>query len=309
MYCKWCGNKIDENSKFCPNCGKEVLTSNDGSQSVISDDSNMVKGEKANVWFAVLSFFIPLAGLIVFLVKKDKEPKTAKVSGICAIVGFLLSFVLSIILFFLVINGGLKLTESLVDKSLNTFDKVIDKNEDVIDHSDDNITNDWDDYEFVINGKELELPCSYKELKSVTGFSAKSSDENSVLSNNYYTIVNMYKNDKLALSIEVLNDTGSDAKYMDSKVTRVSQSEYQVSNGADKITFPGGLVAGQEITEDKIKRLFGEPTDVNNYSSDGYESITYTYNEDTSWTTTNYFKIQVVNGVISEITLDNRNDD
>ena len=309
MYCKWCGNKIDENSKFCPNCGKEVLTSNDDSQSVISDDSNMVKGEKANVWFAVLSFFIPLAGLIVFLVKKDKEPKTAKVSGICAIVGFLLSFVLSIILFFLVINGGLKLTENLVDKSLNTFDKVIDKNEDVIDHSDDNITNDWDDYEFVINGKELELPCSYNELKSVTGFSAKSSDENSVLSNNYYTIVNMYKNDKLALSIEVLNDTGSDAKYMDSKVTRVSQSEYQVSTGADKITFPGGLVAGQEITEDKIKQLFGEPTDVNNYSSDGYESITYTYNEDTSWTTTNYFKIQVVNGVISEITLDNRNDD
>lgn len=309
MYCKWCGNKIDENSKFCPNCGKEVLTSNDDSQSVISHDSNMVKGEKANVWFAVLSFFIPLAGLIVFLVKKDKEPKTAKVSGICAIVGFLLSFVLSIILFFLVINGGLKLTENLVDKSLNTFDKVIDKNEGVIDHSDDNITNDWDDYEFVINGKELELPCSYNELKSVTGFSAKSSDENSVLSNNYYTIVNMYKNDKLALSIEVLNDTGSDAKYMDSKVTRVSQSEYQVSNGADKITFPGGLVAGQEITEDKIKQLFGEPTDVNNYSSDGYESITYTYNEDTSWTTTNYFKIQVVNGVISEITLDNRNDD
>ena len=120
MYCKWCGNKIDENSKFCPNCGKEVLTSNDGSQSVISDDSNMVKGEKANVWFAVLSFFIPLAGLIVFLVKKDKEPKTAKVSGICAIVGFLLSFVLSIILFFLVINGGLELTENFVDKSLIT---------------------------------------------------------------------------------------------------------------------------------------------------------------------------------------------
>lgn len=313
MYCKWCGSKVDGNSKFCPNCGKEVLASNDGSQSVANGDSNVVKEEKTNVWFAVLSFLIPLAGLIIFLVKKDKEPKTAKASGICAIVGFLIGTIISFVIFFLVINGGLKLTENLVDKSLNTFDKVIDKNEDAIDHADDiineEVSDDWDDYEFVINGKELELPCSYSQLKSVTGFSAKSSDENSVLSNNYYTIVNMYKNDKLALSIEVLNDTGSDAKYMDSKVTRVSQSKYQVSNGANKITFPGGLVAGEEITENKIKQLFGEPTDVNNYSSDGYESVTYTYNEDTSWTTTNYFKIQVVNGVISEITLDNRNDD
>ena len=25
MNCKWCGKKIEQNSKFCPNCGKEIL--------------------------------------------------------------------------------------------------------------------------------------------------------------------------------------------------------------------------------------------------------------------------------------------
>ena len=350
MFCIWCGKQVDDDTKFCPNCGKEILkdekevsdekvsstteeeitTQNSANQVVepvkeekASDNQNTETvnetkssdnsstSEKVDIGFAILSFFIPLAGLIIFFVKKDKEPKTAKASGICAIVGFLLGIIISFIITFLVISGGLKMSEKMIDKSLNTFDKVIEKSDDVTDYNEENkdidVSNDSDVYEFIVNGYEIELPCSYDDLKKATGFSMKSSDENSVLSNNYYTIVNMYKNDKLALYTEILNDTGGDAKYTEGKITRVSQSKYQVSNGADKIVFPGGLTAGEEITIDKIKELFGEPTDTNEYSSDGYESLTYTYNADTSWTTTNYFEIKVVNGVIDEITLDNRN--
>ncbi|MCD7873296.1 MAG: DUF5067 domain-containing protein [Clostridiales bacterium] len=43
---------------------------------------------------AILSFIIPLAGLIIFLVDKDKKPKTAKASGICALVSFLINIIL-----------------------------------------------------------------------------------------------------------------------------------------------------------------------------------------------------------------------
>lgn len=53
--------------------------------------------EKASVGFAILSFFIPLAGLIIFLTKKNDRPKTAKVSGICALVSFILNIVIGII--------------------------------------------------------------------------------------------------------------------------------------------------------------------------------------------------------------------
>lgn len=53
--------------------------------------------EKASVGFAILSFFIPLAGLIIFLTKKNDRPKTAKVSGICALVSFILNIVIGVI--------------------------------------------------------------------------------------------------------------------------------------------------------------------------------------------------------------------
>lgn len=54
--------------------------------------------EKASVGLAILSFIIPLAGLIIFLTQKDKKPKTAKVSGICALVSFIINILITIII-------------------------------------------------------------------------------------------------------------------------------------------------------------------------------------------------------------------
>lgn len=53
--------------------------------------------QKASVGLAILSFFIPIAGLIIFLTKKNDRPKTAKVSGICALVSFILNIVIGVI--------------------------------------------------------------------------------------------------------------------------------------------------------------------------------------------------------------------
>lgn len=50
--------------------------------------------EKASVGLAILSFIIPIAGLIIFLSYRKKRPKTAKVSGICALVSFILGIVI-----------------------------------------------------------------------------------------------------------------------------------------------------------------------------------------------------------------------
>lgn len=305
MICNRCGKKVDNNSKFCPNCGQEVTASNSNNvnNSEISNGNMNNDSKKVNVGLVIVSFLIPLVGLILFIVKKDNDKKNAKACGISALIGFILGIVLSILLtvftFAIVDNAKDKTVDILNDSNTVT-------EEDVDDNDSSNVSSDWDDYEFVVNGKTLELPCTYDELKAATGFSMKTAQEDSSLSNNYYTIVNMYKDDKLALYIEILNDTGKDAKYTDSKITRVSQTEYQVSNGADKLTFPGGLQAGEEMTEAKLEELFGKPTDKRDYSSDGYKSVTYIYNEDSSWTTTNYLEITIVNGVIDELTLDNR---
>ncbi len=54
--------------------------------------------EKASVVFAILSFFIPIAGLIIFFSKKNSRPQTAKVSGICALVSFILQIILTVVI-------------------------------------------------------------------------------------------------------------------------------------------------------------------------------------------------------------------
>ncbi len=310
MLCNKCGKEVDQNSRFCPNCGGEISNVNNVGNINNNSNEQINKEGKVNVGLAILSFIIPIAGLIIFLVKKDSDKKNAKACGICALVSFVLGIIISIITVVLTFNlfsdFGNKVTEN-INNSNSVVEKDDTKQDDNKSDSNVSISNNWSDYEFTVNGKSIKLPCTYNELKEVTGFSMKSAQESSSLSNNYYTLVNMYKNDKLALSTEILNDTGSDIKYTDGKITRVSQSKYQVSTGADKITFPGDIKAGDEITEEKIKQLFGEPTDIYEYSNDGYDSVTYTYNEDTTWTTTNFYEIKIVNGVIDEITLDNRN--
>lgn len=53
--------------------------------------------QKASVGLAILSFIFPIVGLILFLTLKSKRPKTAKVSGICALVSFILGIIISIV--------------------------------------------------------------------------------------------------------------------------------------------------------------------------------------------------------------------
>lgn len=307
MLCSNCGSKLNGDVKFCPNCGKEVLNSNTTNQ--ISDKNN---DEKVNVGLVILSFIIPLAGLIIFLTKKDNEPKTAKASGICALVSFILE-IIAILVMFMIFSFVLNTSKEIVKEGGNTFNKIMDRVEDNIDkvtEDEDNdieITDEWDDYEFVVNNKIIKLPCTYAQLTNATGFKMKSAQENSSLSSNYYTLVNMYKNDNLALYTEILNDTNSDIKYTEAKITRIGQTKYQVEKGADQIIFPGDIKVGDKITNEEIIDEYGEPTNKRDYSNNGYESVTYVYNANTNWTTTNYFEIKVVNGIIDEITLDNRN--
>ena len=91
--------------------------------------------EKASVGLAILSFLIPLAGLIIFLVEKDKRPKTAKVSGICALVSFIISLASTLIM---TLAGG-AIFASLDDDDLDIDDSYYD---DML--TDENGELDWD---------------------------------------------------------------------------------------------------------------------------------------------------------------------
>lgn len=72
MYCKYCGSEIDQKEKICPNCKKE--------EDVVEYEITYEKEikDKGNFGYAVLGFFVPLVGLILFLVWNDEQPKNAK---------------------------------------------------------------------------------------------------------------------------------------------------------------------------------------------------------------------------------------
>jgi tryptophan-rich sensory protein len=62
------------------------------------------KDDKPNGGFAVLGFFVPIVGLILFLVWNKEYPRKAKSCGKGALIGFIVSTVLTII--WAVIMGG-----------------------------------------------------------------------------------------------------------------------------------------------------------------------------------------------------------
>ena len=88
MYCNNCGRPVDDNSTYCNNCGARLNPMHE--QSYIED--------KSSFGFALLGFFIPLVGLILFLIYEGKKPKRAKSAGKGALIGFITKIVLSIVL-------------------------------------------------------------------------------------------------------------------------------------------------------------------------------------------------------------------
>ena len=89
MFCKNCGKEIDDKAYVCPYCGVKVESATDASK------ADADSGSKAG--WGILSFLIPLVGLILFLMWKNERPQTAKVCGICALVSFIASIVIGII--------------------------------------------------------------------------------------------------------------------------------------------------------------------------------------------------------------------
>ncbi len=85
-YCKHCGTQIEDTAVICAACGTSVA------------ETAPVKAEgKASFGWAVLGFFFPLVGLILWLVWKNDEPAKAKRAGVGALVGFIVNVVFSIL--------------------------------------------------------------------------------------------------------------------------------------------------------------------------------------------------------------------
>ncbi len=107
MYCKYCGKEIEEGSAFCPHCGKEQQ-GNAGTDAGAGTGAGAngappygapqrpVEQDAPSGGFAVLCFFFPLIGLILYLIWKDTLPLRARSCGKGALIGVIVAVALSI---------------------------------------------------------------------------------------------------------------------------------------------------------------------------------------------------------------------
>lgn len=87
-YCNHCGQQIDDNAAVCVKCG---FSQDGGTVNTQNNDSG-------SFGWAVLGFFVPLVGLILFCVWKNTKPKCSKKAGIGALVGFILGILCNVLL-------------------------------------------------------------------------------------------------------------------------------------------------------------------------------------------------------------------
>ena len=112
MYCKYGGKIIDDDSKFCSECGNSISIENKAGH--LSDKSS--KG------FAILGFFIPIIGLIRYLVYERKQPKRAKSAGKGALIGFITKIVVYIVIVILyIIFASLMIKGTMSNIDINTY--------------------------------------------------------------------------------------------------------------------------------------------------------------------------------------------
>lgn len=84
MFCRNCGQEIDDNAIVCPNCGTAQKAD---PNMYVSNPMPNAPADTGGILWGLLGCCIPIVGLILFLVWKNEKPNTAKAAGIGAIVG------------------------------------------------------------------------------------------------------------------------------------------------------------------------------------------------------------------------------
>ena len=91
-FCKNCGNRIDDKAVICPACGV-------AQGPAVNDNGGFGWG--------MLGCYIPLVGLILYLVWKDTKPKTAAAVGKGALISVIISVVYYVLMFVIGAAAGM----------------------------------------------------------------------------------------------------------------------------------------------------------------------------------------------------------
>jgi len=85
-YCSTCGAQIEDQTCFCPHCG------------CMTDSYLLEKQNQNSPGLNVLSFFLPVVGLILYIAYSHDYPQKAKNCGKWTLVGFVANIIFLIII-------------------------------------------------------------------------------------------------------------------------------------------------------------------------------------------------------------------
>lgn len=144
-FCPNCGNILNDNTTMCPKCGMQITQSNmtnsmnnmntSGSMNTINtmNTAPSSNGEN-NIAIAgfILSFIIPIIGLILSIIglKKSKETNNGRGLSIAGIVISTIFTIISIIAIFLIFSSAMSVTKTMTNAKDKIFQKTANEVED-----------------------------------------------------------------------------------------------------------------------------------------------------------------------------------
>lgn len=304
MYCAKCGTLLPENASMCPNCGTSVVDNSQSGASVFYPTQQPQNSpvyqqppaaDKSNIWLNVLSFFVPIFGIIWYFVKREKKPKEAKGTLKTAIVGVAVNFAIILLGFIFVFVGtGLVLggMESAVPETT-----VASVENPVFSPQVPNAETAEDLYRLSISGQNIQLPIELTAFENTTGFRVKDSESNPydiVLQPGEHKTVTEKHYQGTEVFLDIFNNSSSPKALGYCTVGGISQ----YANSGNPITFANGIQVGQHMTKSDAVSVFGAPSDLT--ESDGYVRLTY-YEDYDQYASKRMFVITLENGVVTEI--------
>ncbi len=101
QFCSKCGTPFAEGAVFCAKCGNARGVQ--GTTNAMPMQNNMADAKSTG--YAVLGFFFPVIGLILYLVWKDQFPLRAKSAGTGALIGVISYVVFVVLVYFITFLG------------------------------------------------------------------------------------------------------------------------------------------------------------------------------------------------------------
>ena len=95
-YCSNCGNMITNNGAFCPECGARIVAE------VTPNTDN-----EPNFGYALLGFFLPIVGIILYFMWKNEKPGKAKSALRGALFDLTVLGAILLLILLVAVKGGL----------------------------------------------------------------------------------------------------------------------------------------------------------------------------------------------------------